>query len=515
MTKAAAAFLGGDDTAADQLRLRFGLDRNDIGAVRLIGEVGARLGMNEAVAHLLSAAVEAAPAFIPARYHLAIALHRLGQNDAALAAIDRVLLDCPGRPAFLALRAAILMQSGREQQATEDLGAAVALDPAAAPIWHAYGHALRAVGDRAGAIAAYRRAIALAPDFGEAYWSLANLKAFHFESAEIDRMVAMLEREMLRPTDRSALHFALGKAMADARRDAEAFAHYRAGNVARRASEPWDAAAHSRFVRRTIATLDEAFFAARRGVGAGEGDPIFVLGMPRAGSTLVEQILASHSAVEGVSELPDVTAIARRLSQTAASHSDYPASLADLPLDRFADLGRDYLDRTRARRRRGTPYFVDKFPGNFLHAGLIHLMLPNAKIIDVRRHSVACCVSLYQQSFASGQAYSYDLVDLGRYFADYEALMRHFASVLPGRILRVSYEALVRDTAGEVGRLLDHCGLDFEPACLRFFETDRAIRTASSEQVRQPIFRDGLDHWRRFQPWLGPLIGALGSLAEE
>ena len=273
------------------------------------------------------------------------------------------------------------------------------------------------------------------------------------------------------------------------------------------------------FVERTIATFSPRFLAERSSVGLDAADPIFVLGMPRSGSTLIEQILASHSAVEGASELPDITAMARRLSTRAAAETGYgeayPGSLADMPPAAFAGLGAEYLERTHARRSSGRPFFVDKFPGNFMHVGLIHLMLPRARIVDVRRSPLACCVSLFKQCFAQGQAYSYDLADLGGYFAQYEKLMAHFATVLPGRVLRVSYEAMVEDPEHQVSRLLDYCGLAFEAGCLSFFETDRAIRTPSSEQVRRPIFRDGLNQWRNFQPWLKPLVDALGPLADE
>ena len=273
------------------------------------------------------------------------------------------------------------------------------------------------------------------------------------------------------------------------------------------------------FVERTIATFDPRFLAERSSVGLDAADPIFVLGMPRSGSTLIEQILASHSAVEGASELPDITAMARHLSSLAAAETGhkeaYPGSLADMPPAAFAELGAAYLERTRVRRSAGRPFFVDKFPGNFMHVGLIHLMLPKARIVDVRRNPLACCVSLFKQCFAQGQAYSYDLADLGGYFIQYEKLMAHFATVLPGRVLRVSYEAMVEDPEHQVRRLLDYCGLEFEAGCLNFFETDRAIRTPSSEQVRRPIFRDGLDQWRNFQPWLEPLVDALGPLAND
>lgn len=500
-------FDGRDPAAAEKLRIRFGLDLNDPAARRLLADVAVRLGCDEAAAALLATA----PDYPPARYHRAILLHRLERNREALEEIAE-----SGITAFRALKAAILMQLGREREAVEEFAAAIATAPEDARLWHGKGHALRALGQQAEAVSAYRRAIALDPAFGEPWWSLANLKTWRFEPGDIDRMLGLLAGGELNADSVAHVHFALGKAREDEGRYADSFDHYRQANAARRAVTPHDADGHAAFVRRTIATFQPDFFAKRANVGLAAEDPIFVLGMPRSGSTLVEQILASHSKVEGASELPDITALARRLSNLAARDGEaYPASLADLPRDAFSALGDEYLERTRGHRPLERAHFVDKFPGNFLHVGLIHLILPKARIIDIRRHPLACCLSLFKQNFARGQAYSYDLGDLGRYFVEYEALMRHFDTVLPGRVLHLSYEAIVEEPEREVQRLLDHCGLEFENGCLSFFETDRAVRTPSSEQVRQPIFRDGLDQWRRFEPWLGPLVETLGPLAHD
>ncbi|CAN5383414.1 tetratricopeptide repeat-containing sulfotransferase family protein [soil metagenome] len=496
--------------AASALHDRFGLDLNDVAAARLLADVGTRLECHDAVARLLGRTVAAAPDFAPARYHLAVALHLLDRGSAAHETIEPLLESHPDIASYHALRAVIRLQIGQEQGAIDDYAAALKLDPDNAALWHSHGHALRAVGRQAEAVDAYRHALALAPGFGEPWWSLANLKTWRFAPGDIASMQAAIAGDPS-PADRACLHFALGKALEDERLHAESFAHYRRGNETRRALAPHDAEAHADFIRRTIATLDVPFFAARTGAGAAAPDPIFVLGMPRSGSTLVEQILASHSAVEGASELPYVTTIARALTVRGGRELAYPEALADLTLADFAAAGADYLERAAIHRPQRRARFVDKFPGNFLHIGLIHLMLPNARIIDVRRDPRACCVSLFKQNFARGQAYSYDLGDLGRYYADYVALMAHVDRVLPGRVLRVSYEALVEDTEGEIRRLLDHVGLAFEPACLDFHAGARAVRTPSSEQVRRPIFRDGLDQWRHFAPWLGPLEEALGS----
>ncbi|MEG3145123.1 sulfotransferase [Sphingomonas sp. RT2P30] len=499
-----------DPAAATALGDRFGLDRNDVAATRLLADLALRLDRPEAAAALLTRTVAAAPAFAPARYHLAAALHLLDRGSAAHETIAPLLASDPGVAAHHALRAAIRLQIGQEAPAIDDYAAALKLDPDNAALWHSHGHALRAVGRQAEAVAAYRHALTLAPAFGEPWWSLANLKTWRFAADDIASMQAALAGDPP-PEDRACLHFALGKALEDERQYADSFAHYRRANEARRALAPHDADAHGNFIRRTIATFDAPLFAARAGAGVTAPDPIFVLGMPRSGSTLVEQILASHSAVEGASELPYVTAIARALAPRRGRERPYPEVLAELPLADFAAAGAEYLDRAAIHRRQRRAFFVDKFPGNFLHVGLIHLMLPNARIIDVRRDPRACCVSLFKQNFARGQAYSYDLADLGRYYADYVALMAHVDRVLPGRVLRVSYEALVEDAEGETRRLLDHVELAFEPACLTFHTAARAVRTPSSEQVRRPIFRDGLDQWRHFAPWLAPLERALAT----
>ena len=502
-----AALFDGDAATADAILKHFGMHLCDLATVSLVADVGLRLGKYEAVAALLATAIGAAPAFLPARYRRAVALFQLEQGEAALAEIEVLLTARPGVPAFVALRAAIRMQLGDAHGAVEDYAAVVASDPDDGQLRHSHGHALRAVGRQAEAVAAYRHAIALRPDFGEAYWSLANLKTWRFADTDREAMAALLASDETSPEDRSYLGFALGKALEDDCRYAEALDHYSAANALRRAAKPHDAAAASTFTDHNIEIFDAGFFSARTGWGDPAADPIFVVGMPRSGSTLVEQILASHSAVESASELPDLTAIARRL----AHGGSYPSTLGALRAEDFAALGREYLDRTRVRRRLERPHFVDKFPGNFLHAGLIHLMLPNARIIDVRRDPRACCVSLFKQAFAQGQAYSYDLADLGNAYRDYRRLMAHFERVLPGRIVRVDYETLVEKPELQIRRLLDACGLEFEPGCLRFFEAPTIVRTPSSEQVRRPIFRDGLDQWRNFAPWLGPLEAALGD----
>jgi tetratricopeptide (TPR) repeat protein len=383
--------------------------------------------------------------------------------------------------------------------------------------WLSYGHTLKAVGRQRDCIVAYRKTVELAPTMGEAYFSLANLKTFRFAADDIHVMQALAARQELADEDRYHLEFSLGKAFEDQGQYGEAFSHYAAGNALRRKSIAYDPEETADHLRRCQVLFTSEFLAARTGHGNQAPDPIFIIGMPRAGSTLIEQILASHSQVEGTMELPDIIAIARRLSgkKSRLKPSDYPEILATLSPSELEALGGEYLERTRIQRKLARPFFIDKMPNNFLHVGLIHLILPKARIIDARRHPLGCCFSVFKQHFARGQAFSYDQTELGRYYADYVALMAHFDAVLPGRIHRIFYERMVEDPEREVRALLDYCGLPFEEECLHFYRNRRAVRTASSEQVRQPIFREGVEQWRNFEPWLDDLKAALGPVLQD
>jgi tetratricopeptide (TPR) repeat protein len=489
----------------------------DVAAIRMLAEIGARLGRYGDAEALLARCLALAPGFAAARHNYAVVLHRQSKSAKALAEVERLLGQDPANPNYCNLHAAVLARLGEYERAIEVYADVLAAYPNQPKGWMSYGHALKTVGRQADSIAAYRRSIELLPSFGEAYWSLANLKTFHFTADDIAAMRAQLARGDLASEDRFHFHFALGKAFEDAGDAAGAFEAYAQGNALRRAGIDYDADENAAHVRRSKALFTRAFFAARAGGGDPAPDPIFVVGLPRSGSTLVEQILASHSQVEGTQELPDIGAIANRLSGRKArgQPSLYPEALAELSPDELRALGADYLERTRIQRKTSRPFFIDKMPNNFAHVGLVQLILPNAKIIDARRHPLGCCFSAFKQHFARGQAFTYDLAELGRYYTDYVELMAHFDAVLPGRVHRVFYEDMVAETEGEVRRLLDHCGLPFEEACLRFYENDRAVRTASSEQVRRPIFREATDHWRQFEPWLGPLKAALGTVLQR
>jgi tetratricopeptide (TPR) repeat protein len=479
--------------------------------------VGARLGRYGDAEKLLTRALELAPSFEAARHNRAIVLFRQQKSAEAIGDIDLLLARDPRNANYRNLKAAALARLGEYEDAIALYDALLKENPREPRVWLAQGHALRTAGRQDACIAAYRRCIELAPNFGEAYWSLANLKTFRFSDADVAAMRKALARTDLKDEDRYHLDFSLGKALEDQGAFAESFRHYDDGNRLRRAKVNYNAEETSAHVRRSKALFTRSFFSAREGGGASAGDPIFIVGLPRAGSTLIEQILSSHSQIEGTMELADLAHIARELAdqKSKSDTSKYPETLGDLDRDRLRALGEAYLARTRIQRKTSRPFFIDKMPNNFAHVGMIHLILPNAKIIDARRHPMANCFSAFKQHFARGQSFSYGFDDLGRYYRDYVELMAHFDDVLPGRVHRVLYERIVADTQSEVRRLLAYCGLPFEDACLRFNETARAVRTASSEQVRRPIFTDAVEQWRNYEEWLGPLRAALGSVVEE
>jgi tetratricopeptide (TPR) repeat protein len=494
------------------LRDRLRQAPTDVAAIRMLAEIAARLGRDDDAVSLLARALELAPGFHAARQNYALLLNRAERPAEALEQVDMLLAREPANPGYRNLRAVVLCRLGEYEPAIALYDELLRQYPAHARVWMSQGHALKTAGQQARAIAAYRRSLELEPGFGEAWWSLANLKTFRFDEADLAAMRTQLAREDLADADRLHFEFALGKAMEDRAQYAQSFGHYQRGNALRLDAVPYSARENHARVQRAKAAFTREFFAERAGCGAPEPDPIFVVGLPRAGSTLVEQILSSHSQVEGTMELPEIITLTRELRKAtrAPQSTSYTEALRELDADALAELGRRYLARTRVHRKRGAPYFIDKMPNNFAHVGLIHLILPNARIVDARRHPMACCFSNFKQHFARGQNFSYSLGDIGRYYRDYVELMAHFDQVLPGRVHRVHYEAMVDDTEAQVRALLDYCGLPFEGACLRFFENDRPVRTASSEQVRQPIFREGLDQWRHYSPWLGPLADALG-----
>ncbi len=488
----------------------------DVAAIRMLAEVAARLGRYADAELLLERCLELAPSFQGARHNYAYVLHRQNKLAKSLEQLNQLLERDPRNPGYRNLQAAVLARAGEYERALQIYAEVVKEYPSNAKVWMSYGHALKTAGRTDECVATYRRAIELSPRLGEAYWSLANLKTFRFGEPEVRIMHEQLRRDDLSAEDRFHFHFALGKALEDARDHARSFEHYERGNRLRRELVQYDADENSAQMRRSKQLLTREFFAARADWGSPAPDPIFIVGLPRAGSTLIEQILSSHPLVEGTMELPDIIDMARSLGGGRARGADsrYPEILAQLSADELRALGERYLADTRIQRKSDAPFFIDKMPNNFAHIGLIQLILPRARIIDARRHPLGCCFSGFKQHFARGQHFTYGLEEIGRYYRDYVELMAHFDAVLPGRVHRVIYESMVADTESEVRRLLEYCGLPFDERCLRFYENERAVRTASSEQVRQPIYRDGVDHWQHYEPWLEPLRQALGPVLE-
>lgn len=505
---AAGALAGGRLGEAEApLRARLREHPTDVAAMRMLAELAARLGRLADADALLARALELCPSFAAARHNLAMVRYRQNDGAGALALLEPLLAAEPDNPALLNLQAAALGQTGDPARAIAVWEALLARG-GGPKLWLSYGHALKTIGRAADAVAAYARAAAEAPGLGEAWFALANMKTHRFAADEVRTM----QRALAAAGEEDALHlrFALGKAAEDAGDPAGAFAHYTAGNALGAARAGYVPDETHALATRSAALFTPAFFA---GAGGCEDDaPIFVVGLPRAGSTLVEQILASHSAVEGTAELPELVAIARRLAgpERAAEHP-YPALLAALTRGERRALGQEYVDRTRVYRKTGRPRFIDKTPQNWAHVGLIQAILPRATVIDVRRHPMANGMSAFRQHFARGHGFTYDLVWLGRYWRDYATTMAAIDRALPARVHRVIYERLVTDPEREVRALLAHCGLAFEAACLEPHRTERAVRTPSAEQVRRPITTAGVDEWQQYAAMLQPLADALGD----
>lgn len=510
--QAAQALATGDlEQAEIILRPHLRVYPSDAVALRLLAALAVELGYEAEAEALLEWAVELEPGLHEARFDLAALCYRSNRAERALELLAPVSEAHPRNLEVMNLGAAARARAGREGEAAASYERSLQDKPDQHQIWVRYGNLLRTLGRSADCVAALRQAIALSPTYGEAWLSLADLKTVDFAAGDIAAMETALEDERLGREDRFYLHLALGRALENAKQWGDAFQHYATGNKMHRQSIDYDPDQLTDFVRQSIEVVRPALFEQASGEGFPSSDPIFIVGMPRSGSTLVEQILASHPMVEGTMELPEMLNLAR----TLGTGSSYVDAVARLPPASRRKLGEDYVDRTRRYRRSARPRFVDKMPNNWMHIPLIQLILPQARIVDVRRHPLACGFSNYKQHFLGGHPFSYDLREIGRYYVDYISFMRHMDDILPGKVHRLVYEDLVAEPETEIRRLLDHLGLPFDRACLDFHQTSRVVRSASAQQVRMPLNRQGLDGWTDFEPFLDDLKKALGPVLES
>ncbi len=519
VVSATALFSDGELGPAEVIIREYLLKYGDhVEAMRLLARIGIERQVFDDAETLLEAVLERAPDYHVARYDYARALFERHKHQRAREQLETLLQHEPGNRQYRTLYATVCVGLGEHLKSIALYRELLEEMPDAADLKMSLAHSLKTLGRREEAIEAYRAVARARPDFGDAYWSLANLKTYRFSSDEIGRMRAAEAAPTTTTVDRYHLCFALGKALEDAGEYHESLQFYARGNALKRDESRYRPEIIERNTRLQIEVCTREFFERRSGFGCASRDPIFIVGLPRAGSTLIEQILASHSQVEGTQELADIPRIVQGLQGQDPDLDDprYPGVLPGMAAEEFQRLGEKYLEDTRVYRTQqgaALPHFIDKMPNNFRHIGLIHLLLPNARIIDARREPMACCFSNFKQLFAAGQEFTYSVTDIARYYRTYLKLMRHWDAVLPGKVLRVVHETVVDDLEGSVRRILEFCELDFEPACVDFHKTQRSVRTASSEQVRQPIFRDGLDQWRHYEPWLEPLREALGDAA--
>jgi tetratricopeptide (TPR) repeat protein len=511
---ATGLFSDGDSDQAERMIRSFLLSHgNEIEAMRLLARIGIARRVFDDPEILLAAVLQLAPDYHVARAEYAEVLIELHRYKQACEQLERLMREDPEHRLYLqSLYATAAVGLGEHERAIGLYRELVQGTPADADLHLSIAHALKTLGRRDEAVASYRQAASCRPGFGDAYWSLANLKTYRFTDDELQEMKAFHADSSLPQIDRHHICFALAKALEDRREFAESFKYYQEGNALKRAESNYRPELIERNTKQQIEVCTPELFLRHTGAGAPNPDPIFIIGLPRSGSTLLEQILASHSQVEGTQELPNVQQMANNLRgrDPDPSNPRYPRVLSEMTPDELRALGEKYLADTRVYRT-GKPYFIDKMPNNFRHLGLIRLMLPNAKIIDARREPLDCCISNLKQLFAKGQEFTYSVDDIARYYRTYLELMRHWDHVLPGWILRVQHEEVVDDLESQVRRMLEFCGLPFEPACIEFYKTARSVRTASSEQVRQPINRDGVGQSKNFEPWLGPLKDSLGD----
>ena len=496
----------GDLHKADQVCRQFlQTNKHHPEALLLLAEIGIQLKIYGEAEFLLASCLELYPDHKAAGMEYLKLLAKMGKFKDVKALANKLLAHYPSNPVLLAAKASALLGLSEVPDALSLYHQLLQQDDNQPGIHLLLGHALKASGDLPAAIAAYQKAYHYRAEFGDAYWSLANTKTYRFSENELTQMQKLVNEDEVTMDDKTHLHFALGKAFEDSLVFDQAFHHYAMGNQTKQQQIKYEPEAFERQVAAQIETCTPDLFKRLKEVGEQRDDPIFIVGLPRAGSTLLEQILASHSQVDGTMELHNILGLASRLQGPT---NQYPQILSELKHSYFTRFGEQFLKETQDYRA-GAPFFIDKMPNNFLHIGLIKLILPNAKVIDARRHPMACCFSGFKQLFGDGQDFTYGLENIGRYYSSYVELMNHWDSVLPGFVLRVQHEDVIDDLEGQVRRILDFCGLPFEQKCIEFHKTERTIKTPSSEQVRQPIYRSGLDQWKNFEAHLGPLKNAL------
>jgi len=515
--EAARAIAGGDKAkAAAILEALIARDETDVVALVMLGLQLSVEAEFEVAESLLRKAVDAAPGDVAARMALIEHLHRAKRTTEALELLDGLSGDSARTTAAMSLRANILRDLGRQEEEVEILEKLAATSPRPESFRIRLGHAYRTLGRNADAVDAYRAVLAAAPFEGTSWWSLANLKTVKFSDSDIATMERGLTIEQAPAVNDIRLHFALGKALEDRHEIERAFHHYEEGNRLRNSKATYKPEQFQSWVNGAEANYSAEFFAEREGSGCLASDPIFIIGMQRSGSTLIEQILDSHPRIEGTAELTDLPSVVRDQGEIAHRRGiSFNEHMRRMSADELRALGEDYLERTRVYRLTDKPFFTDKMPANWIYVGVIRMILPNARIVDVRRHPLACCFSNWKQLYGKGLEHSYSMENMARYYADYVRLLRLMDSVQPGKIHRVIYDRLVDDVEDEVRRLLDYLGLEFDEACLNFHSSERSVRTISAGQVRRPINREGLDQWRPFERWLGPLKTALGPTLED
>ncbi len=502
------------EEAEKTLRKLLAKDPNNVKAMRMLGSIALEANRFRAARRLLERAVELAPGVAIGWADLANIHLKKDQYDEALDSVQRAIDLDPRFAHSYVVKGNILTRAQRHEEALLAYQEGLDASPLNIGALSGMGHVLKTIGRQDEAIETFRKCIKVNPAHGETYWSLANLKTFEFDPEEVRIMEEMIDRESLADEPKVNMLISLGKHYDHEKDYSKAFEYYQRGNDLRREYEIYDPV-HSQVVHdRIIKVFTPEFFVERNGYGDPSPDPILIVGLPRSGSTLIEQILASHSMVEGTMELPDLGRTIADLNMKTRGRKEYPEAVLPLDREQVTELGRDYMDST-SRYRTDKPFFIDKMPNNFQAVGFLRLILPNAKVIDARRHPLDSCLGSYKQLFYKGQSFTYDQFELGHYYLEYRRIMDHWNAVLPGHVLDVHYEQMVLDQETQTRRILEYCGLPWEDQCLRFYETERAINTASSEQVRQPIYTGALNFWRNYEAHLGEMIETLEPLLRE